>query len=224
MATSLESIELYCRAAQEYKASDLILQSGEPPIVRVSGSITPMEAPVLSPNDFKAFREQCGVPESAMDHDASFVSQQGVRFRVNFHRQLGSDGAVLRRINANPPEIDQLGVPSDLLKSVAGRRSGIVIVSGPTGSGKSTTLAAMLEWINRNMERHIVTIEDPVELYSSGTGRFSPSGLWDSIRQVLQRGCAVLCVRHPTSSWWVKSGIPRLRRLPYRQPRRAILS
>jgi twitching motility protein PilT len=163
MANSPESIELYCRAAQEYNASDLILHVGEPPVVRVAGSVTPMEAPALSLPDLKSFRDHCGVPESATDFDASFVSAQGIRFRVNFHRQLGGEGAVLRRINSNPPEIDQLGVPSDILKSMATRKSGLMIVSGPTGSGKSTTLAAVLEWVNRNLERHIVTIEDPVE-------------------------------------------------------------
>jgi len=158
-----ESIELYCRAAREYNASDLILHVGEPPVVRVAGSVTPMEAPPLSLPDLKAFRDHCGVPEAAMDFDASFVSSQGIRFRVNFHRQLGGEEAVLRRINTQPPEIDELGVPSEILKAMAARKSGIVIVSGPTGSGKSTTLAALLEWVNRNLERHIVTIEDPVE-------------------------------------------------------------
>ena len=163
MDTPPESIELYCRAADEYKASDLILHVGEPPIVRVSGSVTPMEAPPLSLPDMMAFRAYCDVPKEATDHDASFVSAGGIRFRVNFHRQLGEEAAVLRRITGTPPDIDALGVPSGILKKMAGRRSGIIIVSGPTGSGKSTTLAALLEWVNKNMERHIITIEDPIE-------------------------------------------------------------
>jgi pilus retraction protein PilT len=158
-----DSIELYCRAAHEYKASDLILHAGEQPIVRVSGSVTPMEAPPLSYEDLSAFRSYCGVPPASLDHDASFVSAQGIRFRVNFHRQLGVDAVVLRRIARIPPDIDALGVPAGILKKMAARRSGIIIVSGPTGSGKSTTLAALLEWVNKNMERHVVTIEDPVE-------------------------------------------------------------
>lgn len=158
-----DTIELYCRAAQEYKASDLILHDGEPPVVRVSGSVTPMEAPPLGAGDLRAFRMHCGVPESSEDHDASFVSGDGVRFRVNFHRSLGRDAAVLRRINSVPPDIDRLRLPSELLKGMAGRKAGLLIVSGPTGSGKSTTLAAVLEWVNLNLERHIVTVEDPVE-------------------------------------------------------------
>ena len=122
MPTPPESIELYCRAAQEYNASDLILHAGEPPVVRVSGSVTPMDAPPLKPEDLREFRFYCGVPESSDDHDAGYVSGQGTRFRVNFHRSLGLDGAVLRRINATPPEIDQLGVPAALLKEMAGRK------------------------------------------------------------------------------------------------------
>jgi twitching motility protein PilT len=158
-----ESIELYCRAAREYGASDLILHVGEPPLVRVSGSITPMDAPVIMFEDMASFRIACGVPEEETDHDASFVSAEGVRFRVNFHRKLGSHAAVLRRINSAPPDLDGLGVPSGVLRSMVQRRAGIIIVSGPTGSGKSTTLASLLEWVNHNLERHVVTIEDPVE-------------------------------------------------------------
>jgi pilus retraction protein PilT len=158
-----ESIDLYCRAAQEYKASDLILQEGEVPVIRVSGGITPMDAPVVSAKDLRAFREACGVPDASRDHDAGFVSSGGVRFRVNFHSRLGGEGAVLRRINTSPPALESLGVPDDCLRGLAVRRSGIIIVSGPTGSGKSTTLASLLDWVNRNLERHVVTIEDPVE-------------------------------------------------------------
>jgi len=158
-----DTIELYCRAAKEYKASDLILQAGEPPVVRVSGNVTSLEAPPIPSGDLKAFREACGAPASSADHDASFLSKQGVRFRVNFHRRLGEEAAVLRRINDTPPDLDSIGVPHELLGSMVQRRSGILLVSGPTGSGKTTTLASLLDWVNRNLERHVVTIEDPVE-------------------------------------------------------------
>jgi twitching motility protein PilT len=163
MIPAPESIEIYCSAAKEYKASDLILQAGEPPVVRVSGSVTALDAPDLPAGDLKAFREACGVPASSADHDASFLSREGVRFRVNFHRRLGEEGAVLRRVNDTPPDLVETGVPADLLSSMVQRRSGILIVSGPTGSGKTTTLASLLDWANRNLERHVVTIEDPVE-------------------------------------------------------------
>jgi twitching motility protein PilT len=158
-----DTISLYCRAAQEYKASDLILDEGEPPVLRVSGSITPLDAPIISSQDLCAFRTACGAPAMDDEYDASFETPDGVRFRVNFHHRVGGDGAVLRRISSAPPSIESLGVPSEALCEVVQRRSGIIIVSGPTGSGKSTTLASLLDWVNHHLERHVVTIEDPVE-------------------------------------------------------------
>ena len=163
MSNTPESIELFCRAAQEYDASDLILHEGCAPVLRVSGSITPLDAPPLTQEDFAAFRNACGASSSLQDHDARFISSDGVRFRVNFHQHLGGQGAVLRRINSTPPSIDKLGVPADRLCEIMKRRSGMFIVSGSTGSGKSTTLASLLDWVNHQLERHIVTIEDPVE-------------------------------------------------------------
>lgn len=202
MPTPPESIELYCRAAQEYNASDLILHAGEPPVVRVSGSVTAMDAPPLKPEDLRDFRAYCGVPASSDDHDAGYVSAQGIRFRVNFHRSLGLDAAVLRRINATPPDIDQLGVPSALLKQMAARKSGILIVSGSTGSGKSTTLAAVLEWVNCNLERHIVTIEDPVEfifqrnrsLFTQRAVGLDTSSFSEGLRRALRQAPDIIMV------------------------------
>jgi len=163
MSLAKDVIDLYCRAAQQYAASDLILHEGHSPVLRVSGSITPLDAPRLTTEDFLAFRKSCGITSLSQDHDARFISSDGVRFRVNFHQHLGGQGAVLRRINATPPSIDTLGVPADRLREIMRRRSGMFIVSGATGSGKSTTLASLLDWVNHHMERHIVTIEDPVE-------------------------------------------------------------
>lgn len=131
--------------------------------MRVSGSITPLEAPPITAQEIHDFRSACGIEKDSYDEEASFISPDGVRFRVNFHHRLGGEGAVLRRINSSPPPISSLGVPVDVLCRVVQQRSGIIIVSGPTGSGKSTTLASLLDWVNRNMERHVVTIEDPVE-------------------------------------------------------------
>ena len=202
MSTPPESIELYCKAAQEYKASDLILHAGEPPVVRVSGSITPMEAPLIKVEDLKAFRACCGVPDASDDYDASYVSGDGVRFRVNFHRSLGQEGAVLRRISSTPPDIDQLGLPSGILKEMASRKSGILIVSGPTGSGKSTTLAAVLEWVNRNLERHVVTVEDPVEfvferkqsLFTQRAVGLDTSSFAEGLRRALRQAPDIILV------------------------------
>ncbi len=169
-----ESIDLYCRAAREYKASDLIFHQDSPPILRISGSMTPMDSAPVSGAELAEFRKACGVPGDALDYDTGVIAGDGTRFRVNFLRQMGREAAVLRRINSGAPDIDTLGVPSALMKDWGSRRSGIVIVSGPTGSGKSTTLAALLEWINANLERHVVTVEDPVEyVFERGKSLFT---------------------------------------------------
>ena len=114
--------------------------------------------------DLVAFWRECGVdPDHTLDHDASWTSGEGVRFRVNFHQHLGRLGVVLRRIRSQIPTLDSLGLPDKLLTTWLSHRSGLVLVVGPTGSGKSTTIASCLEWINATRSSHIVTIEDPVE-------------------------------------------------------------
>lgn len=158
-----ESIVISCKAAVEYGASDLILRSGEYPILRISGSVTTLDSAEILRDEIRDFRAYCRVPNEVLDYDSSLQTPDGIRFRVNFHRHLGKEAAVLRRINSKAPTLEELGVPDLILKNWAQRRSGIVVVAGITGSGKSTTLASTLEWINQNFERHIVTIEDPVE-------------------------------------------------------------
>lgn len=151
------------RAAVENGASDVILHSGKPAVLRINGALTPVESELPSDPDMDALWSACGAGPDERDRDASLTTDTGVRFRVNLLRQLGVRGAVLRRIQNQIPDMDSLGLPCDLLREWAARTSGIVIVCGPTGSGKSTTMAAVLEWINSSMARHIVTIEDPVE-------------------------------------------------------------
>ena len=105
----------------------------------------------------------CGAALTALDFDGSYVASDGSRFRVNFFRTLFKRGAVLRPIKTEVPGLETLGVPAELLASWITRPFGLVLVTGPTGAGKSTTLAACLEWLNQNYHRHIVTIEDPIE-------------------------------------------------------------
>lgn len=150
------------RAAVECEASDLILHSGKPATVRIQGQLTIVEAPPITDHDLDALWKRCNARENDLDYDTSLCTADGIRFRVNLLRQLGSRAAVLRRIN-DIPELSTLGVPAELICKWASRREGIVIVAGPTGSGKSTTVAAALQWINQTFTRHVVTIEDPVE-------------------------------------------------------------
>ena len=151
------------RAAVANGASDIILRSGQRAVFRINGELAPVESEFPSEQDLVALWTACGAEGGELDRDASMTTGEGVRFRVNLLRQLGAKGAVLRRIQNQIPAMESLGLPCELLREWAVRPSGIVIVCGPTGSGKSTTLASVLDWINGAMARHIVTIEDPVE-------------------------------------------------------------
>ncbi len=167
-------MESLLQAAVECGASDLILHFGRPAMVRIDGELRAVESDPIGEGDLAALWEECGAMPADRDYDASLTTGGGTRFRVNLLSQLGSRGAVLRRIRRDIPALESLGLPADLLREWASRKSGIVIVSGPTGSGKSTTLAAVLEWINQTMSRHIVTIEDPVEyLFSAQLSLFT---------------------------------------------------
>ncbi len=143
-------------------ASDLILREGKPPVLRIDGNLFSTETEPLDAGDMDTLWTACRAQPAETDRDAS-LSAGGERFRVNLHKQLGERGAVLRRIKREIPDLDALGVPGGLLREWGARESGLLIVSGPTGSGKSTTLAALLDHVNRTAARHIVTIEDPVE-------------------------------------------------------------
>lgn len=163
MKVAPPALNVLCEAAREYGGSDLLLHEGQPPRLRLSGRLAALDHPVLEGDFFDEVWEACGVAPDITDFDGSIVSASGVRFRINLLRQLGSRAAVLRRIRSDIPVMEELGVPVDLLRSWCGRRSGLVLVCGPTGSGKSTTLAAILQWINQTSARHVLTIEDPIE-------------------------------------------------------------
>jgi twitching motility protein PilT len=153
----------------EYKASDLHLTTGRPPMVRIAGRLIPSgyettlgadEAKTLIysvlTDDQKAKFEE--------EHELDFsIGIPGVsRFRVNVFMQRGNVAGVFRAIGENIPAVDDLGL-SDTIRQLALLPRGLVVVTGPTGSGKSTTLAAMINLVNQEKEAHIVTIEDPIE-------------------------------------------------------------
>jgi twitching motility protein PilT len=162
-------IDEVMKKALETKASDIHLMPGRPPMLRVNGSLTPIaNFPTLAPQDTQALAmglandEQWAMFEKARELDLS-TSRPGLgRFRVNLYWQRGSVAIALRLIPIDIPPFEQLGVPL-ILKKFAMYDHGLVLVTGPTGSGKSTTLAAIVDHINENRTCHIVTIEDPVE-------------------------------------------------------------
>ena len=152
-------------------ASDVHLQAGAPPHVRVDGRIFPWEdMPRLSPDQTEqiAMAMMSESQRKLFSHrhelDFAFTIPDVARFRCNVLRQRGSVGVVMRVIKDAVPSFEALGLPVAVVSEFAGQPRGLVIVTGPTGSGKSTTLAAMVDYINRRFQRNVVTIEDPIEM------------------------------------------------------------
>ena len=151
-------------------ASDLHLSAGSPPIIRVSGQLKRVKADPLSSDDIRTMlysvmtEDQRAVYEKDMEIDFAIALGEKARFRVNgFTSRLGAS-AVFRTIPSDVPTMEQLGLPP-VMRRFSELEKGIILVTGPTGSGKSTTLASMVNHINRTMSKHILTIEDPVEFF-----------------------------------------------------------
>ncbi|TVR49238.1 MAG: type IV pilus twitching motility protein PilT [Puniceicoccaceae bacterium] len=151
-------------------ASDLHIHVGQPPTVRVHGGITPVEGPDLTPEDTEALMMAI-TPESYQQQaktvggaDFGFAYLDRARFRVSVLRAKGHYAMVLRQIPNYMFGLREIGLP-DKVRELLYRPRGLILVTGPTGSGKTTTLASMLNYINENREGHIITIEDPIEYY-----------------------------------------------------------
>ncbi len=153
----------------ELKASDLHLKAGRPPLMRLKGDIVPMEgAAPLAAEDVQ--RQIYSVTNSLQQKhleeqrelDFSFQIKGLARFRGNVFFQRGTLSAVFRVIPSQAPSVEELGLPP-VLKELVARPQGLFLVTGPTGSGKSTTLASLVQYINANFPKHIITIEDPIE-------------------------------------------------------------
>jgi twitching motility protein PilT len=151
------------------RGSDLHLKAGSPPRIRVDGRLIAIDGPVLTPEMTENLLGEVIRPglfeEFQRCNEADFAySVGGVgRFRVNAFRQRGSVGMVFRRVQAGALSIEALGLPP-VIAQLAEHHRGLVLVTGPTGSGKTTTLAAMIDHVNANNAVHIVTIEDPIEV------------------------------------------------------------
>ncbi len=162
-------IDACLRTLVEREGSDLHIKVGVPPMVRVHGELVPLEGhQVLTPEDTeKAFhdigeeRSQAEF-EEAGEADFSYALSGVSRFRVNTFKQRGSVSIVCRAIPFEIRSVEELGLPP-VVTSLAEEQRGIILVTGTTGSGKSTTLAAMIDHINRSQPHHIVTLEDPIE-------------------------------------------------------------
>jgi len=151
------------------RGSDLHVKVGTPPKIREAGALVPMERELLTHFETEAIAEAI-VPRDRMDRlrttgEVDFAySLAGVgRFRANVFRQRGSYSAVLRVLRFGGPTFEEMGLP-EVIRRLADEARGLVLITGPTGSGKTTTLAAMIEHLNHTRQSHIVTIEDPIEV------------------------------------------------------------
>src|SRR3954467_7378783 len=149
-------------------ASDLHLTVGAPPMVRERGKLRPLDYPPLTSQDTREIvysilnNDQRKKLENEWQIDLSYSVPGRARFRVNAYFQRASIGAVMRTIPQDIPKFDSLGLP-EVLKDFTRKPRGFVLVTGPTGSGKSTTLASMIDMINEDRHEHIMTVEDPIE-------------------------------------------------------------
>lgn len=149
-------------------ASDLHLTAGSPPVLRIDGKIYPLKTQLLTPELTRALaysvlnEQQKAKFEESNEIDLSFAWKSKSRFRANFFIQRGAVAGALRQIPSKIPTLGSLGLPPGL-EDISERPSGLILITGPTGSGKSTTLAAMIDLINQTQRGHIITIEDPIE-------------------------------------------------------------
>jgi twitching motility protein PilT len=150
------------------KASDLFIKVGSPPCLRIDGTIHFLDTDEITPQDslevFEIIEDSTkdGL-EAKSEIDVAYELPGIGRFRVNIFRQKGHLGYVLRHVESNVPSFEELNLPGAILTKLASANRGLVLVTGQAGSGKSTTLAAIINYINENFNKHIVTIEDPVE-------------------------------------------------------------
>lgn len=151
-------------------ASDLHLQVNQAPTLRISGSMTPVDGPALTPADTESLvraitsNNNMEKLKSTGGADFAFAYGDQARFRVSVLRARGTHGLVLRQIPSELFTLAKIGLP-EKIKELISRPRGLILVTGPTGSGKSTTLASIVNWINEHHDGHIITIEDPIEYY-----------------------------------------------------------
>ncbi|WP_437604729.1 type IV pilus twitching motility protein PilT [Sorangium sp. So ce834] len=162
------TLQQLLRAMVEKGASDMHITSGTPPLLRIDGTVVPLKLPPLMPSDTRQLcysvlsEEQVAAFEQRNELDLSFGMKGLARFRANIYMQRGAVAAAFRQIPFRIMNFDELGLPPVVL-DIAAKPRGLVLVTGPTGSGKTTTLASIIDKINSEQRLHILTIEDPIE-------------------------------------------------------------
>jgi len=201
------SLDAILATAAEQRASDVILVAGSGVTLRVNGSLAPATGKVLTPEELRGLllplltKEQASELESNRALDFCFVRGTAGRFRANLHYQRGTLAASIRLLPAQVPTIESLHLPP-VLARLTERKQGLVLLTGPTGSGKTSTMAALIDRINAKRRDHIITIEDPVEYQHANrsslveqieVGRDTPS-FDQAVRAVLRQNPDVILV------------------------------
>lgn len=156
------------RKAFGLKASDVHITTGVQPIARINGKLVPLESGRLSSDDTLRFvkeiisEREFKILDKNGEVDCAYAIQGLSRFRVNAYKQRSSYSAALRIVADKVPSMQELGLPG-VLRDLSKKQRGLILITGPTGSGKSTTLASMIDYMNQNINRHIITLEDPIE-------------------------------------------------------------
>jgi twitching motility protein PilT len=195
------------REAVERGASDVHLTAGSPPCLRIDGELHRLALEPLTPKMLKeliySMMSEIQIRQFELERELDFsysIKNLG-RFRVNVFMQRGSVGSVIRAVPTTKLSIEQLGLPP-VTKDIAMRPRGIILVTGPTGSGKSTSLAAMIDYINENRRGHIITVEDPIEFLHDHKGCLvnqrelgnDTKGFAEALRHVLRQDPDVILV------------------------------
>jgi twitching motility protein PilT len=170
VATQSILIDKLLTTVIQLKASDLHISCGQPPVIRLHGRMRKLDAKVLDADDTTGLMKAI-TPDRCQQElqerggsDFAIEFTDGVRFRVAVFKQKGTIGMVLRRIPSTFLTFEQIGMP-DAIRSLIVQPRGLLLVTGPTGSGKTTSLASMINFLNQNYDRHVITLEDPIEYY-----------------------------------------------------------
>ncbi|WP_077621350.1 type IV pilus twitching motility protein PilT [Sediminibacillus massiliensis] len=164
----MSKLDILLEAAFHQKASDIHLTVGTPPVLRINGKLSEHGDTALRPEDTVEMVQTILTDslweelQRSRELDLSYGIPGVSRFRINIYHQRSCLSMAIRVIPTQIPSLDGLGLP-ETLKNIAGSTHGLVLVTGPTGSGKSTTLAAMIDYMNNQMSKHIITLEDPIE-------------------------------------------------------------
>ena len=192
-------------AVVEKSASDLHLTVGRPPTIRLNGELIHLSSQALVSEDTERYAKAITSEDHAKriqksgSADFGFAYLDKARFRVNVYKQKGSYAIAMRLIPSKILSLEEIGLPP-MVRDLLNRPRGLILVTGPTGCGKTTTLASMLDVINREEDCHIITIEDPIEYYHSHKKSIVTQRELGWMSPLLPKACARRCAKIRTSS------------------------